>query len=247
MPRQDAVGVASVTIVESNALGLVRFSAPVFNLPPQQGEPARLGIMLVATPVLIDTSVDPDNGYRLDVSVRNVPQAIQFLSSTTTIWGTPGDPAHDSSRGWNCTYFGKSVPGECESPPAGDREVPFLRMPDSCRGPLGYEARLEPWNVPPGSARVDARLLRAPSSSPATRSPLPPSLGRAHQPPRRRAPRALTSGSASRAPGPNSSANTPEAQPERVEVTLPEGVTHQPLPGRRPRHLLARRPRPRAL
>jgi hypothetical protein len=226
-PDAAAIGVASVTI-QAYPFALARLTVPVFNLPPRQGEPARFGLMVAGAAAVIDTSVDPSDEYRITAEVRNVPQTIRFLASTTTLWGDPGAAAHDASRGWNCAYTRPDViPGECEAP--GEREdAPFLRMPVSCSSPLAYAAAFEPWNTPPGSL-----IARASSTSPApvgcSAEPFDPSLSLAP-----------TSRSASSPTGleavtsmPNSGlqspqAETSEAQFKRAVVTLPEGMTVNP-------------------
>ena len=53
--------------------------------------------MALGVPVVINTAVDPANGYRILASVRNTSQVPQFLSASTTLWGAPGDPRHDTS------------------------------------------------------------------------------------------------------------------------------------------------------
>ncbi|HEY7456511.1 MAG TPA: hypothetical protein VH703_04470 [Solirubrobacterales bacterium] len=227
-PQESAIGVAAVTFVENSAFGFSRLAQPIFNLPPQHGEPARFGFMVAGDPVIIDSSVDPDDEYRITGEVRNVTQVVNFYSSTITLWGTPGDPRHDSARGWDCVYLGGGKTGECEPPPLRD-EAPFLRMPTSCDKPLEYGAEIEPWNVPIGSVieRVSATgdpLLGC------NRVPFDPSI-RSN----------LTSHLAENPSGldfelrlPDSGFSSPadgaisEAQPKKIEVTLPEGVTLNP-------------------
>ena len=225
-PDRSAVGASAVTIVEKGALGFVRLAVPVFNLPPAYGEPARLGLMVAGVPTVIDTAIDPTDSYRAIAEVRNIPQSIQFLASTTTIWGNPGSPAHDASRGWKCVYSAAyKLPGKC-APPAQREEAPFLRMPVSCASPLAYEAAFEPWNVPLGST-----LDRFPFAS-------PPLAGCDNEPFDPRISAVPTSRLASNPSGlelgidmPNAGLANPqegavsEAQFKRAEVALPEGVT----------------------
>ena len=136
---ETAVGVSSVTVRSDNLKGLVRLAVPVFNLPPGQGEPARFGLMVAGDPVVIDTSVDPADSYRITAEVHNISQVVQFLASTTTLWGVPGSPAHDASRGWNCAYIGApNIPGICPEEPRrrpGPPAAPagLLRLPAALR------------------------------------------------------------------------------------------------------------------
>ena len=225
-PDDTAVGVASVTFNEKGVIGLVRPAQPIFNLPAGHGEPARFGFVVYGDPVLIDTSVDPDNEYKVVSEVRNVTQLVTYLASTITLWGTPGDPRHDSSRGWGCVSF--NHPYECVPPVVHD-ETPFLRMPTSCDKPLEYGAEIEPYNVPIGSV-IDKKSYSTPHLLGCNKVPFDPSI-RSN----------LTSHLAENPSGldfelklPDAGFTSPkegavsEAQPKRIEVTLPEGVTLNP-------------------
>ncbi len=223
-PATTAVGVSSVTVVESGSFGLLRLAVPVFNLPPAHGEPARFGLMAVGVPVVVDTSVDPEDGYRITASVSNVSQLAQFLSATTTFWGTPGDPRHDNARGWNCVY--QAPLGPCERP-ANLSETAFLRMPVQCSTPLDFGLAVEPWNVALGGQVDTASFTGAPLNG-CNQVPFNPTI---HSSP--------TSKLAENPSGlefelhmPNSNLlnkdGIAEGQAKRVEVTLPEGVTVNP-------------------
>ena len=228
-PDEAVLGAVSVTIIESENIGYARIAVPLFNLPPAQGEPARFGFVAAGVPVTIDTAVEPENGYRIVASVRNVSQLATFLSSTVVFWGTPGDPRHDSSRGWNCVYAVAADPGPCERPANLD-EVAFLRLPVSCQGPLGFEMGAEPWNVPIGSV-VAREVFAVPALTACNQVPFNPTISGAP-----------TSKLASNPSGfdfeltmPNDGLRNPEGiaegQAKRVEVTLPEGMTVNPSQG----------------
>ncbi|HEY2478019.1 MAG TPA: hypothetical protein VGI17_04750 [Solirubrobacterales bacterium] len=151
-PASSVVGVASVTAAEPGLLGLLREAVPIFNLSPAHGEPARFGFMALGDPVVIDTSVHIADGYRIFADVNNITQGAQLLASTITLWGNPGAPSHDSTRGWNCVYH--EPEGPCV-PPSERQETGFLRLPGSCGGSLLFDMGLEPWNVPLGSDVVE--------------------------------------------------------------------------------------------
>ena len=227
-PAEAAIGVSSVTFVDFSAFGLARLAVPVFNLPPERGEPARFGLMIAGVPTVIDTAVDPADSYRISAEVRNVPQTIQFLASTTTLWGVPGAAAHDASRGWNCAYTANyKLPGECEAPVRRDA-APFLRMPVSCASPLGYEAAFEPWNVAPGSL-IDRSSHSSPPLGGCNREPFDPTLSGALTSRLASNPSGLDLGIEMPGEGLKSpEAETSEAQFKRAEVTLPVGMTVNP-------------------
>ena len=176
-------------------------------------------------PVVIDTSVDADNQYRIIAKVSNVTQIARFISSTVTIWGTPGDPRHDSSRGWNCVYTFVNF-GPCERPP-GLEEAAFLRQPVSCVTPFDFFAEIEPWNTPLGS-QIDGAEFSNPKMDACNQIRFDPTVS------------ALpTNKAASGSSGLNFQLDMPnagllvkgqvsEGQAKKVEVTLPEGVTVNP-------------------
>ncbi|HEY3865321.1 MAG TPA: hypothetical protein VGL54_04460 [Solirubrobacteraceae bacterium] len=132
-PADTAVGVALVTFHEPGlaVLGFFTEEVPVFSLEPVVGEPARFGFEVKGTPVLIDTSIRTGGDYGVTVNVDNITELVGYLSSVVTIWGVPGDPRHDASRGWACLNpevkeVGSCVPLGQSAPP------PFLSLPTSC-------------------------------------------------------------------------------------------------------------------
>lgn len=220
-----AIGVVAATVVESANLGFDRLSVPLFNLSPAPGEPARFGFLTAGVPVEIDTAVDPDNHYRIIAEVRNVTQVAELLSSTVTIWGTPGDPRHDISRGWSCLALDPHA-GPCQRPP-GLEEPAFLRQPVSCATPMAFEAEAEPWNTPIGSV-VDEREFIGEKMEACNQVPFNPEV---HASPTDHA----TDGSSGldfQLDMPNAGLLNKDAiaegQAKKVEVTLPEGMTVNP-------------------
>jgi hypothetical protein len=226
-PDATVVGVSSVTIVEEQNLGLLRLAVPVFNLPPAFGEPARFGFVAGAVPVLIDTEVDPENGYRITAGVTNNSQVPQILSATTTFWGTPDDPRHDNARGWNCVYF--SPAGPCERPPSLD-ESSFLRMPVQCSSPLAFGAELEPWNVPLGSQVSRASFTGAPLLG-CNSVPFNPSIESAPTSKLAENPSGLSFSLKMPNSGLLNKDGIAEGQAKKVEVDLPAGMTINPSQG----------------
>jgi len=227
-PDDTAIGVASATVIEKSVFGLARLTSPIFNLPPQYGEPARFGFMPSGTPVIIDTSVDPDDDYKVTAEVRNASQVVQVLSATLSIWGVPGDPRHNSSRGWACAYRGQeALLGPCEEP--GAPQTPFLRMPVSCSEPLAFRAELEPWNVPIGSVIASESFL-ASALRGCNKEPFGPGLDLTPTSKLAENP----SGLDATLRMPNAGLSNPaddaisETQFKKIEVELPEGVTVNP-------------------
>jgi hypothetical protein len=150
-PADTVVGVASVTVFEPTQLGLKTLSVPLFNLAPTNGEPARFGFEILGAAVALDTSVRTGTDYGISASVSNITQLDNFISSTVTFWGVPGDRSHDNARGWSCmlgghwTQSGRQLPciGSTETHPA-----PFLTMPSSCSRPFAASAEGLSWTDP---------------------------------------------------------------------------------------------------
>lgn len=225
-PDDTAIGVAATTIVEKSTVKFTRLAAPLFSLTPGVGEPARLGLTAGGVSVVIDTEVDPDDKYRVIATVRNTTQLAQILSSTVTIWGTPGDPAHNAQRGWFCGYhFGEPL-GVCDNPP-GANEDAFLRLPVNCANPLDSGVEVEPWNTPLGSA-IASSAFSSPALQGCAQVPFEPSISAAPTNRRAGAPSGLDVELNMPSKGLLKKDAIAEGQAKKVEVTLPEGVTINP-------------------
>jgi len=131
-PAQSAVGVATVTFNVPEVLGFSTVTAPIFNMTPYPGEPARFGIdVLGQLPVFLGTSIRSGGDYGVTLAANNITEEALLLSMKLTFWGTPGNPSHDGQRGWECLEgFGTCTPSAEATPP------PFLSLPASCGGPL---------------------------------------------------------------------------------------------------------------
>ncbi len=149
-PENTAIGYAVASVVVPYTVGYIQVTVPVFNLEPQEGEPARFGFEALKTPVVLDTKVRSGKDYGVEVSVNEATQSAAVLSTQLTLWGTPADPRHDNMRGWECLEEGKWVAAlkPCkteaqiekeeneqlakEGKPAKGEPEAFLTMPTSC-------------------------------------------------------------------------------------------------------------------
>jgi hypothetical protein len=142
---QTVVGVAMITVTEPGTLGLGTFIAPLFNLEPSVGEPARFAFSL-GVPVFLDTSVRTGGDYGVTVSVDNITQTAAFIVSKVTFWGVPGDPRHDKQRGIGCI---SEAFGDLSHAPCNAAEVnhppPLLSLPTSCTGPVHTTVEADSW------------------------------------------------------------------------------------------------------
>jgi hypothetical protein len=148
---QTAVGVATVTVYEPAGFGTLVLTTPLFNLEPAVGEPARFGFFVptAQVPVVIDTSIRTGGDYGVTVKVHDISQTAGFLSSEVTVWGVPGDPRHDSARGWGCIFEPRGI--ESRSPCQAQNEQhapPFLTLPVSCATSLQTSVEATSWAEP---------------------------------------------------------------------------------------------------
>ncbi len=149
-PADTVVGVVAATFQEPKAYLRDTFLAPLFNLKPNPGEPARFGFDVVHVPIILQTAVRTGGDYGVTVSVHPTSEAIQLLGSRVTFWGIPGDPRHDSARGWAClgkgAYLALSEPPQPCEPLGVSQPTPFLTLPTSC-GLLQAPVSGEAWNA----------------------------------------------------------------------------------------------------
>jgi hypothetical protein len=143
-PADTAVGVVSVAVnyrgtqykgLRDGQPGEV--IAPVYNLEPAVGEPARFGFTILALSTItayLDTSVRTGGDYGVDVSIHNVNQDVWVVGAQLSLWGVPGDPRHDLARGRCVDLDEINAPDGCTETGAV-KEAPFLTLPVSCSGP----------------------------------------------------------------------------------------------------------------
>jgi hypothetical protein len=154
-PAQTVVGVlrSYVNAVIINGHILTPAIAPIFNVEPAVGEPARFGVIIEHVPVVVDTSVRAGGDYGATASVDNTTQHVELLSSEATFWGVPGDEAHNDSRGYGCLIEGKWSEmgrnlGICQ-PFSEPHPAAFFSLPTSCSGgPLVAGGEMDSWEEP---------------------------------------------------------------------------------------------------
>jgi hypothetical protein len=135
-PTRSAVGVATVTFTEPNMAGQETITAPIFNMKPLNGEPARFATKPTGlAPVFLDFSLRSGGDYGVTVTTHNISESVWVLRATLTIWGAPGDARHAGQRGWECLAglreaVGCNAPAEVSPPPA------FITLPTSCQQPF---------------------------------------------------------------------------------------------------------------
>lgn len=121
--------------------------APVYNLVPSPGSPAKFGFVALNVPVVIDAKVNDEPPYNVVAHVRNISQAILFYGARLTLWGNPADPAHNTLRG-DCVgdiTVPTAEPISLGSCPVDLEEKPFLTLPRACAGPLPTDFTANSW------------------------------------------------------------------------------------------------------
>ena len=148
-PGNTAVGVATVDLTAPEDFNELIVSVPVFNLEPSRGEPARFGFEIEHVPVVLTTSVRTGSDYAVEVTLHQASEAAFVLKSQVTLWGTPQDPAHDISRGWECLDRGLWVadaePARPCSPLKAGQPTAFLTLPTTCEGKPTSTVTGEAW------------------------------------------------------------------------------------------------------
>jgi hypothetical protein len=233
---QTAVGVATVHAEEPFLVGNAEYVLPVFNLQPSYGEPARLGFYIPEDhiPIFIDTSVrgGPGTGeeYALSANVDNISQTAAALSSQVTIWGVPGSPEHDMSRGWGCLHEAEGLRLAPCQPLGAEHPQSFVTLPTTCAAAPQSSVQLDSWAEP-------ANLVTATTSQPM------PTLDGCNQlvfnPLVQALPTTVSASSASGLKfslgfvdeGLTSAEGRAQSQLKDTVVTLPEGFTINPSSG----------------
>ncbi len=233
-PASTAIGVVSVTVDEPKVFDELTFTAPLFNLVPYHGEPARLGfdVPVSGTAVILDTSLrdGPGEDYGIDVNVTNITQIAGLLNARVTVWGTPGDPRHDNARGWACLQEAREQARHATcSPDTETKPVPFLVLPTACGAPqLSVEA--DSWTQP------RTRVSMFPSEPMETLSgcdhvPFTPSISAAPTTDRASAPSGLDFNLDFNNEGLFNSEGISQSGLRNTTVVLPEGLTINPSAG----------------
>ena len=266
-PIKSQIATADVRIKGFGPFPYVMSPVPVYNMAPPPGRPARFGLNVLGSVVVLDSSLRSHPDYGVTVIGRNLSQGLAVAGSTVHFWGIPGSVAHDAGRG--CPgQLQPWRPDGASCPAADGSAAPFLRVPTSCtlQG-LPWSVQTDSWfhpgaadgegNPAPGDPNWVGSEIR---SHAAPGYPYPPSewgqeatglngceavpgQGQTHG----RADRAGHR-DRERSRRPRRSAQPRHGQRDRhLHLRPQEGQGHpapgshdQPLPGRGPRSLLAR-------
>lgn len=201
---------------------------PIYNVDPPPGFAAELGLKIQSFVVREFATVRSDKGYALEVVSPNIP--LESLGINQTIWGRPADAAHDAER----SCFSSSTQVHLQGCPSEDSVgLPFLTLPATCGA--GPEITVEADSIlAPGlfvrETAPSTDLVGNPAPLQGCESvPFTPAI--AATPTSKLAENPSGLDFELRLPNKgllNADATAVETEPEKTEVTLPEGVTVNP-------------------
>jgi hypothetical protein len=157
-PDSSALGFASIRASFSPvAPGSKEFVfAPVYNLEPPPGVAAKLGFVILNVPVTIEVGLNEKPPYNIVANITRIPQIVLFYSSKVTLWGNPADSAHNALRGKCLNRNYAEEPTSLGLCPVNIPARPFLTMPRSCKGPLKTTLFATAWGTPEATSSDEA-------------------------------------------------------------------------------------------
>jgi hypothetical protein len=122
------------------------FLSPLYNTIAPQDKAARFaGLVNASTDAFIDSSVRTGEDYGITSGGFNISGRTNVFAITVRLWGVPADSSHDEERTCPNPVSPISPIHGCASTA---EELPFLRNPTSCGGPLTVRAQLDAYQGP---------------------------------------------------------------------------------------------------
>jgi hypothetical protein len=236
-PYKTAVGVASVTFDQPGGPGTRTLPAPVFNIEPEAGEPARFGffVPIEGVPVTLATGVrsGPGEDWGVNLSSAEIPQGAGISSVRVTFWGVPGSSSHDEARGWGCLAEargrGEAAFEQCDHfeesyPPA------FVTLPTACTGSMGSSLEVDSWSAP-GDVKAFAASEPLAALTGCAGLAFSPSISVSPSTHSASSPSGLSFDLNFDSEGLTSGTGIAQSDLQKTVVSLPEGVTIDPSAG----------------
>jgi hypothetical protein len=162
---------AGLITVRANYLGNSNYllgTAPLFDMMPQAGEPARFAFIAptLQIPITIPVEVRSGSDYGLTFTVSEITQLSPLRSATLTFWGFPASEQHNLQR------FAKGSPGSpagcpglattacIASPgtPPSIPDAPLIDNPTTCSGqPLATSLTVQSYQDPERVSRLESQ------------------------------------------------------------------------------------------
>ncbi|MEX0972953.1 MAG: hypothetical protein WDZ46_06810, partial [Solirubrobacterales bacterium] len=128
---------------------------PVYNMVPPGDAVAAFAFVVLQKPVWIEAGLDPADGYAVVTRIEHTNSSFFLRAAELTVWGVPGDPAHDWMRfDRNADRYGASLD------PSVPRR-PFLTLPTGCEAAGGFEIEVDSWQRPGAFVSAATPLLQA--------------------------------------------------------------------------------------
>lgn len=144
-PGQTQVGEMTVDIGEE--LGQeTSITRPLFNVAAPEGLAAALSAQFDFGNAFLTAHVRSGGDYGIDIDSLNITSVVDIRKVSVTVWGVPGDAAHDAQRVCPKENSGYEYPCKTtlEVP-----QTPYLSNPTDCTGEeLSENARADTYQVP---------------------------------------------------------------------------------------------------
>ena len=142
-PPNSQAGLITLSANYSGNPNYLLGTAPIFDMVPRAGEPARFAFIVptLDIPITIPVEVRSGSDYGLTFTVSEITQLSPLGSATLTFWGFPASAQHNAQR------FGKGSPGnpagcpglattECIGTPTATSipVTPLIDNPTTCSG-----------------------------------------------------------------------------------------------------------------
>lgn len=153
-PPETQVGIMSLQLSSgSNYRGLGYFGfnhwphhVAVYNLEPPKGVPADFGFHVAAADGHIYPTLDPAQGYAIKAEVPYTSDLASVRHAKFTMWGVPGDPAHDKVR---YQFGGSGCAGTACFGASFDAPIrPLLTLGHECGAPRSFLWKADSWTRP---------------------------------------------------------------------------------------------------
>ncbi len=155
-PVDSQVGVIQLYFYSETT---ARQNEPVYNVEPQQNQPAELGfaVSVFSVPILFHLRGEEYDG--LTTQLTDITEGDPIQASRLILWGVPMASVHDSERNGEgsggCQQSGREP---CFSG-GGVSEKPFLTLPTSCSGgQLASSIVADSWQNPGGRTTAESPL-----------------------------------------------------------------------------------------
>ncbi len=134
-PSGSQVGTTMIRIGFGSAASKFLGPLPVFSLEPPRGVPARFGMNVLGSIVMLEAAVRSEGDHGLTIRAENIPSGLVVSGTDVTFWGVPADASHTPER--SCPgalppeHFQFS-PDDVKTCASGLPLRPLLRNPTSC-------------------------------------------------------------------------------------------------------------------